>query len=81
MQCTVVLNSLGAKAPPPPLSLMLLGLLDEYKGNYKVRDKSVCMIFSLACLCLPMILSHASHSNCKTATNQRGCLCVLPSRL
>lgn len=60
MQCTIVLNSLGAGAPAPPSSLMLLGPLDEYKGNYKMYDKSACILFFLQHLCLPMILSSAT---------------------
>lgn len=76
MQCTVVLNSSEANTPPPPSSLVLLGLLDEYKGNYKMHDKPACIIFFLQHLCLPMI-SIECHSNCRAAVNQCGLWGVL----
>lgn len=60
MQCTVVSNSSGASAAAPPSSLMLLGPADEYKGNYKMHDKSACVVFFLQHLCLPVILSRAT---------------------
>lgn len=60
MHCTGVLNS-GGEAPPPPSSLMLLGLLDGYRGNYKMHDKSAWIVFFLQHLCWSMILSSVTH--------------------
>lgn len=59
MQCTIVLNSLGAKTRPPSSSLMLLGVLDEYKGNYKMQGESALIILFLQHLCLPLIMPSA----------------------
>lgn len=56
MQCTIVLKSSGAKTTLLLSFLMLLGFLEEYKGNYKTHDKSVSIMSFPQHLCLPMVL-------------------------
>lgn len=56
MQGTIVLKSSGAKPTLLPSFLMLLGFLEECKGNYKTHDKSARIMSFPQHLCLPMVL-------------------------